>query len=87
MTDKEHALMMMMFTRQDMYIQILFDILKREEIIQGDDISAFEAVARNDPKGSAVFDRVDEQYRMFAKVLGLELPTLPPSLASTDQQL
>lgn len=86
MTDKEHELMIMMFTRQDFYIQMLLDMLKTNGIIQGDDIPAFESVARYNPESSALSLCVNGQYQRFAKVLGLTLPTLPPSLASQDQQ-
>jgi hypothetical protein len=80
MTDKEHALIMMMFTRQDQYIQMLLNMLTSNEIIQGDDIPAFDSAVRNDPASVASFHRMFDQYTAFAKRLGLELPKLPPSL-------
>ena len=85
MTDKEHALMMMMFTRQNLYIKMLLNILDREGITKGDDVSAFDNAVINDPKNFSSYQRVDVQYRAFAQALGLELPTLPPSPASLAQ--
>ncbi len=81
MTDIEHALMMMMFTRQNLYIQMLLDILKRDAIISGDDIQDFDSAVIHDPKNLSAFERADAQYRAFAQALGLELPKLPPSPA------
>jgi hypothetical protein len=80
MTDKEHALIMTTFTRQTQYIQMLIDMLKSKEIIQGDDVAAFDSVVRSDPASVSAFLRVTEQYHSFANQLHLELPKLPPSL-------
>lgn len=85
MTDKEHALVLMMFTRQTMYIQMLLDMLKSNGIIQEDDIPAFDSAVLSDPDNAAAFLRAITQYRSFAKELDLELPKLPPSSESTDQ--
>ena len=84
MTDKEHELMIMMFTRQTLYVQMLIDVLKSNEIIQGDDIPAFDFAARNDPASVDAFLRVNEQYQRFAQAMGLELPRLPPKLDSAQ---
>jgi hypothetical protein len=87
MTENEHALMIMMFTRQTQYIQMLLDMLKSNGIIQGDDIPAFDSAVRNDPDSVDALHRVNIQYRAFANQLGLELPKFPPSPASQNQQL
>jgi hypothetical protein len=87
MTDNEHALMIMMFTRQTMYIQMLIDMLKSNEIIQGQDVPAFDFAVCNDPGSVDALHRVNNQYRAFANQLGLELPKFPPSPASQNQQL
>ena len=87
MTDKEHALMMMMFTRQTMYIQMLLDMLKSRDVIEDSDIPAFDSAVIHDPKNSSAYQRVDESYRRFAASIRLELPKLPPSPESQDQQL
>lgn len=79
MTDKEHALILMMFTRQNLYIQMLLDMLKSRDIIQADDIPAFDSVVIADRDNVDAFVRALAQYRKFANQLGLELPTLPPS--------
>lgn len=81
MTDKEHALIIMMFTRQDQYIQMLLEMLKSNEIIQADDIPAFDSAVRNDPDSVGALHRVDGQYRAFATRLGLDLPKFPPDPA------
>lgn len=86
MNDKEHALMIMMFTRQRQYIQMLLNILDREGITKGDDVSAFDYAVINDPASFSSFQRTDEQYRRFAASVHLELPELPPSPASPNQQ-
>jgi hypothetical protein len=80
MTDKEHALIMMMFTRQTMYIQMLLDMLKSRGVIQEDDIPAFDSAVINDPDSVDALHRVTGQYQSFAKQLGMELPKFPPSL-------
>jgi hypothetical protein len=81
MTDKEHALMIMMFTRQTQYIQMLLDLLKSREIIQTDDIPAFDFAVRNDPDSVVALHEVSGLYRAFANRLGLELPKFPPTPA------
>jgi hypothetical protein len=76
MTDKEHALMMMMFTRQNLYVQMLLDMLKRDGIIQGDDVPAFDSAVINDPANVAALHRVTKQYRSFANQLEMDVPEL-----------
>jgi len=73
MTDKEHALMMMMFTRQNLYIKMLLDLLANKEVIQKSEIPAFDFVARNDPANAALFLQVIDQYKNFANQLGMEV--------------
>jgi isopentenyl phosphate kinase len=80
MTDKEHALIMMMFTRQTMYIQMLIDMLKSKEIIQGDDVPAFDFAVRSDPDSVSLLREVAGLYRSFANQLGMEIPKFPPTL-------
>jgi hypothetical protein len=73
MTDKEHALMMMMFTRQTQHIKMLVDLLENKGIIQGDDAPAFDSVVRNDPASVSLFLQVISQYKSFANQLGMEV--------------
>jgi len=73
--------MMMMFTRQTMYIQMLIDMLKSKEIIQGDDVPAFDFAVRNDPDSVAALHEVSGLYRSFANQLGMVLPKFPPDPA------
>jgi hypothetical protein len=81
MTENEHALMIMMFTRQNEYIQMLLDMLKSNKIIQADDIPAFDFAVRNDPDSVALLHEVSGLYRAFAKRLGMETPKFPPTPA------
>jgi hypothetical protein len=80
MTDKEHELMIIMFTRQALYIKMLTDLLENKGIVQGDDLAAFSSVVITDPTNVSVFLRVNEQYEKSAQSIHLELPKLPPSL-------
>jgi hypothetical protein len=80
MTDNEHALMMMMFTRQTLYIQMLLNMLKRDGIIEGDDVSAFDSAVISDPDNVSAFHRVTKQYHSFANQLEMVLPDLPQRL-------
>lgn len=81
MTDKEHALMITMFTRQTMYIQMLLEMLKSNGIIQKDDIPAFDSVVHNDPDSVDVLHQVNGLYKVFANRIGLDLPKFPPDPA------
>jgi len=74
MTDKEHALMMMMFTRQTLQIQMLLDLLENKEIIQKAEIPAFDFVVCNDPANASLFLQVIDQYKKFASQLGMAVP-------------
>ena len=74
MTDREHTLMMMMFTRQNLYIEMLLQMLKRDAIIDGEDISAFDSAVISDPANVAAFHRVTAQYKKFASQLGMAVP-------------
>jgi hypothetical protein len=76
MTDKEHALIMMMFTRQNLYIQMLLNMLKRDGIIEGDDIQAFDSAVISDPDNVSALHRVTNQYRSFANQLEMDVPEL-----------
>jgi hypothetical protein len=69
--------MMMMFTRQTQYIQMLLDMPKSRDVIQEDDIPAFDSAVINDPDSVAALLRVKGQYDSFANRLGMALPDLP----------
>lgn len=81
MTEKEHALVIMMFTRHTQHIQMLIDMLKSKEIIQGDDVPAFDFAVRNDPNSVDALHEVSGLYRSFANQLGMEIPEFPPTPA------
>ena len=81
MTENEHALVIMMFTRQTQHIQMLIDMLKSKEIIQGDDVPAFDFAVRNDPDSVDALHEVSGLYRAFANQLGMEIPKFPPAPA------
>jgi hypothetical protein len=80
MTDNEHALMIMMFTRQTMYIQMLIDMLKSNEIIQGQDVPAFDFAVCNDPGSVDALHRVNNQYPRIRQPIGsgaTKISTIP----------
>jgi len=74
MTDKEHALMIRMFTRQNLYIQMLLDMLQSRGIIEKSDVPVFDFAVIKNPDNSDAFDRAITQYRSFANQLGLAVP-------------
>jgi hypothetical protein len=72
MTPQEHKLMMTMFARQSQMLEILTTVLKREEILKGDDIRAFsEVVILNDDLSKEIALSVAEEYRRAAKAFGV----------------
>jgi hypothetical protein len=78
MTPKEHQLVITMLMRQSEAIRVLGNVLKSREIIQGDDLAAFEAALHYDAPANVVeLQKVAEQYQVVAKALGLDI--LPAS--------
>jgi len=83
MTDKDHVLMMLMFTRQTLYIQMLLDLLENKGTITKAEIPAFDFVVRNDPANASIFLQVIDQYKKFASQLGTVVPE--PGQISLDK--
>lgn len=74
MTKEEHQLLLMMFARQMEYITVLENVLKREGLIQSDDLPAFEAAVLSDlPARALTFQNAVEQYKKFADEVGIPL--------------
>jgi hypothetical protein len=73
MTEKEHLLMVRMFTKQAQFVKVLANILKSKEIIEGDDAAAFEqATALDIQSNAALFAQSVVAYVKLAKDLGIE---------------
>jgi hypothetical protein len=72
MTPTEHTLIVHMFARQTLVINALVEILKSRDILQDDDVNAFEALARQTDQDMEIFHAVVSQYSRYAKELGLE---------------
>lgn len=73
MTEKEHLLMVRMFTKQAQFVRVLANILKSKEIIEGDDAAAFEqATALDIQSNAALFAQSVVAYVKLAKDLGIE---------------
>jgi len=70
MTPTEHTLIVHMFARQTLVINALVEILKSRDILQDDDVNAFEALARQTDQD--MDHAVVSQYSRYAKELGLE---------------
>lgn len=60
MRSREHMLVITMLAKQTQLIRILFEILKSRELMQGDDVNAFEAFLLSDP---ALTERVLEMTK------------------------
>lgn len=74
MTSQEHQLMMTMFARQSQMLEILTTVLKREEILKGDDIRAFtEAVVFDGALTKEIAESVADEYKRAAKNFGIEI--------------
>lgn len=73
MNANEHKLMVYMFVRQTMLLKAFVEILRSRNILQGDDVEAFEELVRSQERVSReIFASVADQYRAFARELGLE---------------
>jgi hypothetical protein len=74
MTPQEHALMLLMFTRQAMVLKLLTDILKSRDILDDSDIEAFgsfvSAGQTSDPK---IGKTIAKTYQAAATALGLDV--------------
>jgi len=64
--------MVFMFSRQTLLINALVEMLKSRDILQDDDVHAFESLARQTKQDMKIFNGVVSQYSRYAKELGLE---------------
>ena len=73
MTAKEHTLMVHMFARQTMLVKAVVEMLRSRDILEPDDVDAFEALVREtEHRDLEIFRAVANQYSKFAEGLGLE---------------
>ena len=72
MTPNEHKLMVHIFARQTMLIKSIIEMLKSRDVLQDDDVDAFEALVREtEHQDLAIFHAVANQYTTYAEGLGL----------------
>jgi hypothetical protein len=72
MTMDEHALMMGMFYRQARQVQVLFEVLKSNGILQGDDEAAFKEMVHSDPPSSNVLAKqAMDEYTTMCNDMGI----------------
>jgi hypothetical protein len=73
MSPNEHKLMVYMFVRETMLLKAFVEILRSRNILQDGDVEAFEELVRSQEfSNREIFASVAEQYRAFARELGLE---------------
>ncbi len=78
MTEKDHRLMIEMFKHQTRVISTLVAVLEGREIIEQGDLDAYDAlVAADESQVSELENHVEETYRGFAKVLGVNVGSTP----------
>jgi hypothetical protein len=74
MTPQEHKLMMTMFARQSQMLEILVTVMKREGILERDDVAAFTNVVASDVTlNNEILQSVADEYKKAAIVLGVNL--------------
>jgi hypothetical protein len=72
MRTREHMLIITMLAKQTQLIRTLFEILKSRELIEGDDVDAFEAFLLSDPASTErVLETTKDRYLKAAKSLGV----------------
>jgi hypothetical protein len=73
MTKAEHALMISMFVKHQMFIKMLIEVLKSNGIVSGDDLPAFEFRVNADAPGKAeLFESMTTLYVQVATKLGID---------------
>jgi hypothetical protein len=74
MTPQEHKLMMTMFARQSQMLEILVTVMKREGILERDDIAAFTNVVTSDVSlNDEILQSVADEYKKAAKFFRVNL--------------
>ncbi len=72
MTMDEHALMMAMFYRQARQVQVLFEVLKSNGILQGADEAAFKEIVPIDPPSNNVLAKQSiDEYTSMCNDMGI----------------
>jgi hypothetical protein len=73
MTRAEHALMIGMFVKHQLFIKMLIEVLKSRGIVSGDDLPAFEfSVTADASANERLFRDMSALYARTAKALGIE---------------
>jgi len=73
MTPKEHALMVLMLTRQALILKTLLDILKARKIFDESDVEAFSGFVDADQVSDPTMSkRIAKVYDAAAKALNLD---------------
>jgi hypothetical protein len=73
MTKAEHALMISMFVKHQMFIKMVIEVLKSRGIVSGDDLPAFEfRVNADDDARAELFEAMTTLYVQVATRLGIE---------------
>jgi hypothetical protein len=73
MTKAEHALMISMFVKHQMFIKMVIEVLKSRGIVSGDDLPAFEFRVNVDAPGKAeLFEAMTTLYVEVATRLGID---------------
>jgi len=81
MTLEEHEMFMLLFAKQEQTIGVLLEILKSRNLIENDDIAAFQSVVIGDVvKSQSVLRRMATAYLASARAAGV---TLPPKTGDT----
>lgn len=73
MTRAEHALMIAMFVKHQMFIKMVIEVLKSNELVSGDDLPAFEFRVNADASGrDELFEAMTKLYVEAATRLGID---------------
>jgi hypothetical protein len=78
MTRAEHALMISMFVKHQMFIMTVIEVLKSRGIVSGDDLPAFEFRVNADaPAKTELFEYMTKLYVEVATRMGIETGIKP----------
>jgi hypothetical protein len=78
MTKAEHALMISMFVKHQMFIKMVLEVLKSRGIVSDDDLPAFEFRVNADAPGRAeLFEYMTKLYVEVAERFGVETGLTP----------
>ena len=84
MTEKEHTLMVFMFTKQMTVITSLIEIMKSRQVLTDDDLIPFQKLVLTQEQAShEILNSVISQYTEYATTLGLQQSLPQPKNVST----